>query len=224
MRAPRSSHRFPTAALATSLFLAVALGACGASGGSDAGATTTSGQASTTTGSGGGETTTTDDAVSTTTSEDTAATTTTTGGSEGGTDRAAYVAAVVDSLGGGVFATNEQATCLANEWVDQLGLDEMRAAGVTAEDFGSGDGEKLKVLDLDDSDAGALFDAYGTCHLDLKEIFSKFASDGTPATPKQKACVAKLLTDDALRESFVKDFFNQKMEHDPVDEIDTCFA
>ncbi|MCU1357183.1 MAG: hypothetical protein JWM89_2601 [Acidimicrobiales bacterium] len=220
MHAPRSAHRFPTAALVTSLFLALALGACGASGGSDAGATTTSDNATTTTGSGGAETTTTDDPISTTTSGDT----TTSGGSDGGTDRAAYVAAVVGNLGGGVFATDDQASCLANEWLDQLGLDEMQAAGVTAEDFGSGDGDKLKVLDLDDSDAAGLFDAYGTCHVDLKEIFSKFGSDGKPATAKQKACVAKLLTEDAMRESFVNDFFDRPMEHDPIDEVDTCFA
>src|SRR4051812_34572816 len=118
------------ATLAVALLLAAGTAACGTSSGDDA-TTTTDAKATTT--EGGDATTTTEGDDETTTTEGDDETTTTEGG-DGPVDGDAqeYVDAMTDGIGE-VFGGTDNATCLAEAWVDTIGIDAITASGVTPE-------------------------------------------------------------------------------------------
>lgn len=207
------------AALAVALLLAAGTAACGTSSGDDSSDTT---EAKTTTTVQDDETTTTEaDDDTTTTEGDDDETTTTEGGDEPvDADAQAYVDAMTDGIGE-VFGGPEQATCLAEAWVDTIGADVLAEQGVTPEAFGEGDDEMIEGLDLDEGTASDLYDTFGDCDIDLKALFTSFSSESP--TPEEEACVDEILTDDNLRESFVAEYTGVDLEDDPIDAVEDCF-
>lgn len=143
----------------------------------------------------------------------------------GGADRQAYV----DALAGSAVpdddvATPEQSECLAEGWVDTIGVDELQAAGLSPEQFAEGDDEPLRSLDLDEATAGAMYDQFASCDVDLHELFiASFAGQGD-LTPDQQACVEDILTEDALRAGFIADIVGDDTVEDPFDGLMTCFT
>lgn len=204
--------------LATVLSAVLFLAACGASGSDDAASSTTTdgGDATTTT---GGD----DDPTPTPTTEDTPDTTE--GGGEPG-DRQAYLDAFVmdfDDEDEPIFEQG-QVDCLAEKYLDVIGLDNLVEAGVTPEEYGEGD-DFPEELGLDEDTANELYDQFGECDIDIKEIFVDLFSGFSPEplTDEQKACIDDTLTEDRLRESFVADLLDLEDDgSDPFDELEAC--
>ena len=193
------------------------LAACGASGGSEG--------ASTTTAANGG------DGVTTTTGEDGPSTTdvetsTTTEPDQDDSGRQAYVDALAEGFADDDTAPfdEDQVDCLGNGFVDAIGYDELKRAGVTPEEFGEGDdfGGKLTI---DEAIANDLYDQYEACGIDLKAFLKEFATDftdGGKLSAAQEACVDKALTEENLRRSLVADLMGEDIEDDPLDAVDDC--
>lgn len=214
---PRT-HPARLAATAVALLLAFGAAACGTSSGETS--STTEGK-TTTTADGSDDTTTTEADDETPTTEDDDETTTTEGSDDPvDADAQAYVDAMTDGVGE-VFGGTERAACLAEAWVDTIGADVLTEKGVTPEEFGEGSDDMIDGLGLDEDTASDLYDTFGDCDIDLRALFTSFGSDDP--TPEQEACVEEILTDDALRASFVAEYTGESLDEDPVDEIDTCF-
>jgi len=231
MTPPTRPRRFLTGAALALLFTAGAA-ACGASDGSEGATdttTTTRDDKTTTT----EEDTTTTEEESTSTTEDETTTTedgaTTTTDGEPSSDPQDYVDALVANFEGEageqVFEPG-QVECLAERFVDVVGIDELQAAGVSPDEFAEGDGSEFPPeLGVDEDKANELYDQFAACEMDLGEVFTKiFASEGEDLTAKQQACLDEVFTDENLRASFVADFLGEDLEDDPLDEAGACIG
>lgn len=221
-----STHR-PTprrVLLLAALAATTLLGACGASSSSEGGSTTTLP-------GGGDEVTTTvgaDESTTTTASSTTTKPSTTTepdGSGAGDADRQAYLDAFAKGFGDEDNAPFEadQLECLANNFLDAIGVDELKSAGVTPEEYGGG-GNFGGKLTLDEDTANDVFDQYEVCDVDLKSYLKTFAASfsGGKLTPEEEACIDKSLTDENLRTSLVADLMDEELENDPLDPIEEC--
>lgn len=217
MRLPASRRLSPaTAALAALLVMGTA--ACGASGGDDTSVRTA--QTTTTTGSA---------ATKTTTSGAVGApetTSTTAGGGTGANGRQAYVDALVTNFNTGqdleIFKAG-QVECLANGFLDIIGLEKLQAADVSPQTFAESSDLPPEV-GIDEAKANRLYDQFDACGIDLASAMAKvFQAGGKGLTAAQQACFDKVVTDDSLRASFVADFLGKSLEQDPLDEASTCF-
>ncbi|QXC61886.1 hypothetical protein KSP35_03385 [Aquihabitans sp. G128] len=226
---PTPARRALTAA-AMLLLLSGSVAACGASGGSDAddATTTTTARATTTT-----DVDDPDPQVTTTTDPDDDPTTTTEPGGGGGDDgaysRDDYVTAMIGSFDedDSEIYTKDQIDCLADRFVDVIGVDDLNDAGVTPKQLAEGDGEDLPAsLGVDEELAGDLYDQFAECDLDLKETFTKALTSfgGAKPTTAQLACLDRYLTDDNLRRSFVADYTGEDLADDPIDKASECLG
>ncbi len=142
----------------------------------------------------------------------------------GDADRQDYVDALASAASDDDFATPEQSECLAEGWVDAIGVDELRAAGIAPEQFADGDDFQLDALDLDEATAGTMYDQFATCDLDLRELFlTSFGEEGD-LTPDQQACVEDTFSEDAVRASFIADILGDDTVEDPFDGLTACFS
>lgn len=188
----RSLNLVAVMAVVSTLFL----GACGASGGDDAGSTTSAA---------GGATTTTkpekggDDKETTTTKGEKG-----TGKPAGVSGEARpYVDAMVKSLQDdpdGMQVTDEQAECISSRMVDTIGLDRMKAAGMTPAHLADPDNAlEFDTLSLSEKDANKLYDHFGGCGINLQEEMMKSMSEEGDMTPAAKACFETALSEENLR-------------------------
>lgn len=141
----------------------------------------------------------------------------------GDADRQDYIDALAASAADDDFATPEQSECVAEGWVDTIGVDELRAAGVSPQEFADGDDAQLEVLGLDDDDAGALYDVLGDCGLDLRDLYLSSFSEEGDLTADQMACVEDIISEDAVRSAFVADLIGDDTAEDPFESVATCF-
>ncbi len=203
----RTRRLLGTAALALAL---VGGTACGAEGDDDD-------ATSTTTEAAGASTTTTDDEPTTdepTTDEPTG-------------DRDAYVEALVgtfDDEDEEIFGPGK-AECIANGFIDVIGMDNIEESGLSPQEFAEGDGTDFPpALGLDEDKANDLYDVFGECDIDLVETLVDLYGSMGELTPEQETCVTDILTEDNLRTSFVADFLGEDLEDDPLDEVGTCMG
>jgi hypothetical protein len=187
--------------------LALAAAACSTGGGSDSAPTTTAGAPTTTSGrstttGGDGTTTSTDDATTTTTTDDAPTTTgdetTTTDAGGGVGDRDQYLTAIVDELGDGVGLSEDEARCVGNKIIDDLGLERLTSKGLSVDDFGNGD---FADLDLTDGEATAVYDTFGDCGVDLYERMLAALGTGGSAD-----CLESHISAEQLRTAMIKGF------------------
>lgn len=236
MTPPTRPRRFLTG-VALALLLTAGAAACGASGDSEGGTdttTTTRADRTTTTASTTTteeETTTTEDESTTTPSEGTPptedGTTTTTTDGEPSSDPQDYVDALVAEFeedGGDQIFESGQVECLAERFVDVVGIDELQAAGVSPDEFAEGDGSEFPAeLGVDEDKANELYDQFAACEIDLRELLTKvFTSEGNEITAEQQACLDKVFTDENLRATVVADFLGDELENDPLDAAGEC--
>ncbi|CAN5643774.1 hypothetical protein BH10ACT1_BH10ACT1_24600 [soil metagenome] len=232
MTSPTRSRRL-LAGTVLALLIAGGTAACGASGGSDADReTTTTAPKSTTTVEEATTTTSGDDETTTTTEgTDEGSTTTAVDEPAGDADRQEYVDALKESFDTGTDSTeqyfdSEQVNCLAESYVDVIGVDNLHDADVSPAELGksSGDGPLPKELGIDEDGANELYDQFAGCDIDLAATFKKVFSQisGKALTPAQEACVDKAVTDENLRKSFVADFSGVELDPDPLDAAGTC--
>ncbi|MGI8709866.1 MAG: hypothetical protein ACR2LA_02590 [Acidimicrobiales bacterium] len=117
-----------------------------------------------------------------------------------------------------------QAKCLARRFLDVIGLDRLRNAGVEPDDFNisANFGEKLGV---DATEGNQLYDQFASCGIDVEEVLVKsLSAGGQDLTPEERACVDAAFGPDDVRRSFVADIIGQDLTDDPLDRIEQCFA
>lgn len=190
----------PLTALA--VVVALLLGACSTGGDDDAAADSTT----TTTEAPGNE----GDDTTTTEGDDgpEAETTTTEGGrSDGpvdvGADGQAYVDALVASMEGDddFPLADGQAECFSSRLVDTIGVDRLRAAGITPEMMADDDDSSLEFteLGLSEAEGNKIYDGFGDCGVDVRAaMLASFAED-EDMTPAIQACLEGVFTDQNLR-------------------------
>lgn len=226
---PTPTRLLTGAALA--LLLTAGAAGCGTSGGSDNAdgkpTTTTTDQATSTSPktTTDVEVTTTPEPDSTTTTEDT---TTTEAGSEPSGDGQAYVDALVSTIEGSSSDVFEpgQVKCLAGNFVDIIGVDALKSAGISPKEFAEGDGIAFpSELGVDEAKANKMFDQFEGCGIDLPELYSKiFSTGGDGLTDEQQSCVDQVLTEDNLRKSLVASFLGKDPQDDPLKAAVDCIG
>lgn len=206
--------------------LASFVAACGASGDDDAEPTKKNKETSTSVDE---SSTTTDKATTTdkgtTTTE--GRTTTSSGATPTTVSRPADAQSYVDALaatfeddGSQVF-TKPQATCVSGAYLDAIGVDQLKAAGLSPEDFAKASGDDFDgKIELTEAMGNKVFDQFGPCGIDFDVLFRSL-STGT-LTPEQEACFDRILTPENLRRSFVADYTGQELESDPLDQLQEC--
>lgn len=214
-----------TRALAIGLLTAGLLGgaACssdGSEGGSDK--TTTTGKATS-----GGSTTTTTGADSETSEPDDIGPSDPGAedpGAEGPSDEVQdYIDQFAKSISADGFASLDQGTCMAEAWVDLIGFEAITDTGMSPSQFGDLDTEGYQKLDLGDTEAGALYDTFDTCGIDVVKAIRESGSTG--ATPEQRACIDEVLTEDSVRFLFEQGILRNNEEAATIlDQTQACFA
>lgn len=224
----------PIAAGAAAVLFTMAA-ACGASGTDEASEitgpgddTTTTTEAPTTTGedaSNGDDVPTTENAPTSTTEDVTATTdeppptTTEPNGGEVG-ERQDYIDAIAEDFSGGGPFSRDEGECIGAGWVDAIGFDAIVDAGISPEEFATGSEEDLDALGIDEEVATGLYDAFGDCGIELREIFLE--DSGVDPSPSEQSCLDDVLTDENLRESFVAEFSGESLDDDPFEEAMDC--
>lgn len=143
-----------------------------------------------------------------------------------GEDEQAYVDALVATFEedeSDELYTEDQVTCLAEGFVDIIGVDALQSAGLSPQEFAEdGIDDVPDELGVDDEKANAMYDTFADCDIDLQELFASTAG-GEELTADEQACLDDLLTDDNLRASFVASFTGDELEDDPLDDAFECF-
>jgi hypothetical protein len=204
--------------LALAVVAALLLGAC-SSGGDDDDAkdTTTTTEAEGNGGDGGDETTTTEDGGD--------ETTTTEGGESGdpvdvGGDGEAYVDAMVQSMKAedDFPLSDDQAECFSSRFVDTIGVDRLQEHGITPEMMASDDESmEFTELELSEDEGNELYDHFGDCGIDLREMMLQSMAAEEDTTPEMQACMEGVFTDENLRTFMVAAMTggDDAMENDP---------
>lgn len=118
----------------------------------------------------------------------------------------------------GVFS-DDGVRCLAGRWVEAIGADALREAGVPPGDIAASRA-RLDALDIDRPTAEAMADAFGSCGLALRDAYLR-ALQGD-LSEQGKACMDDLLTEDAVRRSFVADLLGEELDPDPLTQVERC--
>jgi hypothetical protein len=142
----------------------------------------------------------------------------------GDADRQDYIDALAAAAGNDDFADPDQSECLAEGWIDAIGADELRDAGITPEQFADGGDEELQALGLDEDTADEMYDQFAACDLDLRELIIGSSQAESGLTPDQQSCVEDTLTDEALRAWFVADLLGGEDVEDPFEALAVCFS
>ena len=210
----RRNRPFSLLAVLT-LVAALVLGACSSGGGDDAGDKTT-----TTTTEGSGDT----DASSETTEGDDEETTTTEESDGGDVDVSADEQAYVDAMTDAMTAdedfplSDEAAQCFSARTVQTIGVDRLQEAGVTPEMMGSEDSAMdFSALGLTEDEAGDIYDNFGRCDIELRDLMMESLATDEETTPAMQACLENVLTDENLRKLMVSSMMNgdEGMDSDP---------
>lgn len=117
-------------------------------------------------------------------------------------ERAAYVDAVVESSGDESYS-DEENRCVAEAYVDVIGLDELRGAAAPDEIRDSPDSGPYELgIELDEARATVLYDALNHC-VDLRRsMIDRIVAD-EQAPEVATACIEEQLDDDLVRDVMV---------------------
>jgi hypothetical protein len=97
----------------------------------------------------------------------------------------------------------DQAECLAPRWVETIGVDRLQDAGLEPDDFATDSDPDLSALDLSDEEGGELYDAFGTCDIDLKAEFIRSLTTEQNLSEEDADCLSDAFSDDFLRRIMV---------------------
>lgn len=131
-----------------------------------------------------------------------------------------YVEALTENFGrsGDVF-TAEGVSCLAGRFVEIIGADTFRAARVLPADLARNQA-RFDDLEIDRATAEALADAFDACGLQLRDAYLRTLEGDL--SEQGKICLDDLLTEDAVRRSFVADLLGEELDPDPLSEVERC--
>jgi hypothetical protein len=131
--------------------------------------------------------------------------TTTVRSSTSGID-AEYRTAIVRSLTadqkGEIALTSAQAECVAPKWLATIGVERLDAAKISPAMIGDGvdsDGSGLSDLKLTDAEAGALYDAFGACNVDVHASFVDSIRATSGLGEQAITCLSGAINDGLLR-------------------------
>ncbi len=189
------------------LVLAASLLGCSEDGDDAAAPSTTAAAATSTTTAVAGEETGTETEDETEQGSDTE----TEGGGDAGAD--GYVAALERELGqpdeeDALELDGDQASCLAERWVDVMDVDRLREAGVTPDDLEPTGGLQVAELGLEltEDEAEEMYEAFDGCGVDLKaELVASIVADGG-LDADAEACLEDTVTEDLVRRVIVAGF------------------
>lgn len=195
-----------------SLALVAGLAACGATGDDDGSTDGTTAPASDET---------TDD---TTVTEDPTETTEDASPRGEGGDEQAYVDALAANLSGGeddgqLVVSEQDAPCVAQGWVDIVGVDTLAGAGVDPDELADPDSNfNTTDLELDVEQGRDMVEAAEDCGVDLLGQFRGFLTQGL--APDQVDCLNDELDDDFLGEVIAQALVNDEPSADLEDEFE----
>ena len=142
-------------------------------------------------------------------------TTTTTTKKDGGgkvnvsTEAAPYVKAMAASLSksqndGDLQMTPEQADCIAPRWVDTIGVDRFKEAGVTPEAIEKDDNATdFKEFTLTKPEAEVMYDAFGQCNVNLRELMLESLAGDAEVPEAVRTCMEGVLTEKAIKKLMI---------------------
>lgn len=112
-----------------------------------------------------------------------------------------------------------QIDCMAPRMINAMGVDRLEEAGVTPEDIAADEdnGMDFSDLNLTEEDGNKMYDAFGACDINLREVMMEsFSGEGMPDEAAE--CIEGVLTDDNLRTFIVSLMVNGEdgMESDPA--------
>jgi hypothetical protein len=99
----------------------------------------------------------------------------------------------------GLDITEEQAGCVSDGVVDEIGIDQLQEYGLLTDDLEVEKNAELDEKEITAGDADSLAGTFVDC-VDVKGLITKQLGDLPQATQKQKDCISDALTDDALEE------------------------
>lgn len=117
----------------------------------------------------------------------------------------AIAAGIMDSNDETFKVTQEQADCLGDGMVDEIGTDQLVEYGLITEDMKENEG--IDSVKMNESDAQSAADVMQDC-ADIKKIFTEAMGTGMPE--EAAACVDEKLTDDVLNEFLVAIFMDDQ--------------
>lgn len=139
----------------------------------------------------------------------------------------AYIDALIASYegteGGPPLFSGEQATCLAESWVDSIGLERFAGAGLTPEALGSFEAG-LEVVDIPDEVADEMIGALDDCEVDVAEAMLQ--SLGTPEDlpPELSSCVDAAITEDVAKELLRGRLLGAESNPEAAAPLEECLA
>ena len=126
------------------------------------------------------------------------------GGGDDGKASKAIADSIMESNSDTFEVTQEQADCVGEGFVDEVGTDKLVEYGIITEDLKQADG--IEQVEMSDDDAESAADVMQEC-ADIKKIFTS----AMPDLPEEaQACIDEKLTDDVLHEFLVAVFKNDQ--------------
>lgn len=175
----------------------------------------------------GGSATTLDGKSSTTNGDEPTKTTTTVDESDGsgpsvGGDGGPYVEAMKRSMHASndedFQMSDDQIDCISPRFIDIIGVDRLEANGVTPADIENDEALDFSELDMSEKEGNALYDTFGDCDIDLREMMLTSMADDDDMTPEMKTCMEGVFTDDNLRKLLVSTMIDgdDALDDDPL--------
>jgi hypothetical protein len=100
--------------------------------------------------------------------------------------------------------SDAQSDCLAPRWVDTIGVERFEKAGVKPADIASDEKQMdFEGIKFTDAEATKMYDAFGSCDVNLRELLMKSMTEGEDVSPAARKCMEGVLTDDAIRKLMI---------------------
>lgn len=95
----------------------------------------------------------------------------------------------------------EQADCVGEGMVDEIGVDKLQEYGILTDDLTSEGAEGLGDTPMEEGDADSAADVIVSC-VDAEEMMAEQMAADATMTDEQKECVSEALDEDALKQMF----------------------
>ena len=99
--------------------------------------------------------------------------------------------------------TQEQAECVAPRWIETIGVERITEAGIAPEDIGADGNSELSELGLSEDEGNELYEAFGTCGVDLQQAFVDGIAASGDLPEDVAACLDEHFDDDTLQQIMV---------------------
>ncbi len=103
----------------------------------------------------------------------------------------------------GLQLTSSQADCMAPKFVDAIGVDQLKAKGITPEDMGDDSDTDLTELGLTEAQGNKLYDSFGACDVDIKDVFISGIGGDAELSDADRTCLDENFDDDLLKQVMV---------------------